>query len=368
MIDGILIINDSGALLYNWHPKNYEGDAKDDLFSGFLTAINSFATVERGEDIKSLKLKETRLIFEKYDELFQKLTIVITTKNEELLELLHAVIHDIMDKFTELYLDSLNKEFNGAVAQFQIFDNHVKKIIKSHGLDVLDDSLREIDDLSTLKAIMFLEPKGGNVYYIHAKQYVNKEKISFLIPLIWISSKLLYQNNLNEQLRWVFLNTVRSEILVVEPRDKVLIVKQHQLTEDFEDEFLALEFFKDKEKYIKKPKKLIEKFEKLDWNPSIKQVYLVDMVGKVFYSKLFDSTFDCSEYIPETISFLTSSKKVSEEIYGRTLFNASIGGEKLVTVCVNFNNFSLVVIGSNQDLSSFSIIQNVCSEIYRKLK
>ena len=109
MIDGILIINDSGALLYNWHPESYEGDGKDDLFSGFLTAINSFATVERGEDIKSLKLKETRLIFEKYDELIQKLTIVIMTKNEELLELLHAVIHDIMDKFTELYLDSLNK-------------------------------------------------------------------------------------------------------------------------------------------------------------------------------------------------------------------------------------------------------------------
>ena len=136
MIDGILIINDSGALLYNWHPENYEGNGKDDLLSGFLTAINSFATVERGEDIKSLKLKETRLIFEKYDELIQKLTIVIMTKNEELIELLHAVIHDIMDKFTELFLDSLNKEFDGAVSQYQNFDNHVKNIIKSHGLDI----------------------------------------------------------------------------------------------------------------------------------------------------------------------------------------------------------------------------------------
>ena len=368
MIDGILIINDSGALLYNWHPENYEGDGKDDLFSGFLTAINSFATVERGEDIKSLKLKETRLIFEKYDELIQKLTIVITTKNEELLELLHAVIHDIMDKFTKLYLDSLNKEFNGAVTIFQSFDNHVKNIIKAHGLDVLDDSLRDIDDFTTLKAIIFLEPKGGIVYYIHAKQYVDKEKVSFLIPLIMNSAQLLYKNNFNEQLYWILLNTVRSEILVVEPRNKVLIVKQHQLTEDFEEEFLALEFFKDKDKYIKKPKKLIEKFEDIEWNPAIKQIYLVDMVGKIFYSNLVDTTFDCSEYVPETISFLTSSKKISEEIYNRTLFNASIGGEKLTTVCINFNNFSLIVIGSIQDLSSFSIIQNVCSEIYRKLK
>jgi len=244
----------------------------------------------------------------------------------------------------------------------------VEQILNSHGMDVLDNSIRDIDDLSTLKAVLFLEPKGGTVFYVHAKQYVNKEKISFLIPLIMNSAKLLYHNNFNEQLYWILLNTVRSEILVVEPRNKVLIVKQHQLIEDFEEEFLALEFFKDKEKYIKKPKKLIEKFENIEWNPVIKQIYLVDMVGKIFYSNLIDSTFDCSEYVPETISFLTSSKKISEEIYSRTLFNASIGGEKLVTVCINFNNFTLIVIGSTQDLSSFSMIQNVCSEIYRKLK
>ena len=76
MIDGLLIINDSGALLYNWHPENYEGDGKDDLFSGFLTAIDSFATIERGEDIKSLKLKETSLIFEKIDEFEQQLFLL----------------------------------------------------------------------------------------------------------------------------------------------------------------------------------------------------------------------------------------------------------------------------------------------------
>ncbi|MFX0076489.1 MAG: hypothetical protein ACFE96_13690, partial [Candidatus Hermodarchaeota archaeon] len=311
MIDGLLIINDTGALLYNWHPKNYEGNGKDDLFSGFLTAINSFATVERGEDIKSLKLKETQLIFEKYEELTQKLTFVITTKDEKFIELLHAVIHEIMGKFTELYKDDLNQEFDGAVAQYQTFGSHVDYILNSHGLDVLDDAIRDIDDFTTLKSIVCLEPKGGNIYYIHAKQYVNKEKISFLIPLIMNSAKLLYQNNLNERLYWILLNTVRSEILVVEPRNKVLIVKQHQLTEDFEEEFLSLEFFKDKDRYIKKPKKLIEMFENIEWNPSIKQLYLVDMVGKIFFSNLIDNSFDCSDYVPETISFLTSSKKIS---------------------------------------------------------
>ncbi len=368
MIEDLLIINESGALLYNWHPESYKGNGNDDLLSGFLTAMNSFATVERGEDIKALKLKETQIIFEKYEELYQKLTFVITTKNDELIELLHAVIHDIMDRFTKLFNEYLNKEFNGLVSQYQIFDKYVKQIIKAHGLDILNEAIKNIDNDTSLKAIMFLEPKGGNVYYIHAKQYVNKDKISFLVPLIMNSAKFLYQNNLNEKLYWILLNTVRNENLIVEPRSNILIVKQYQLSEIFDNEYLELEFFKDKDKYIKKPKKLIEKFERLNWDPNIKQIYLVDMVGKIFYSEIFDKTYDCLDYIPETISFLTSSKKVSEEIYNRTLFNASIGGEKLATICINFNNFALTLIGKIQDFSDYTIIQSTCSDIYKKLK
>ncbi|MFX0024265.1 MAG: hypothetical protein ACFE9S_18205 [Candidatus Hermodarchaeota archaeon] len=367
MIEDLLIINEAGALLFNWHPEGHKDEGNDDLLSGFLTAMNSFATVERGEDIKSLQMKETQIIFEKYEELHQKLTFVITTKNEELIELLHAIIHDIMDKFTELYFDDLNKEFNGLISQFQSFNEHVEDIINSHGLDVLNDAIKTIDEITTLKGIMFLEPKGGNVYYIHAKQYVNKEKISFLVPLIMNSAKLLYQNSLNEKLYWILLNTVRNENLIVEPRKKILIVKQYQLQENFEEEYLQLEFFKEKDKYIKKPRKLIEQFDKIIWNPNIKQIYLVDLVGKIIYSKILDDSFDCSEYIPETISFLTSSKKASEEIYNRILFNASIGGEKLTTICVNFNNFALTLIGKIHDFIDYKVIQKTCIDIYQQL-
>ena len=97
----------------------------------------------------------------------EKLTFVITTKDEELIELLHAVIHDLMDSFTGLYKNSLSKEFDGAVAEFQNFSGYVENILISHGLDLLDDAIRDIDDLSTLKSIVYLEPKGGTVFYIH---------------------------------------------------------------------------------------------------------------------------------------------------------------------------------------------------------
>ncbi|MFX1346347.1 MAG: hypothetical protein ACFFAI_14635 [Promethearchaeota archaeon] len=368
MIEDLLIINETGALLYNWHPQGYVSNGKEDLLSGFLTALNSFATVERGEDIQSMKLKETQIIFEKHDKLVQKLTFVITTKSEELIELLHAVLHEIMEKFTSTFQDNLNKEFSGLISHFQEFDTYMENIVKSFGLDVIGSDLIKVDEGGVLKAVIFLEPKGGNIFYIHAKHYVNKEKISFLIPLIMNSAKLLYQTNLNENLNWILLTTVRNEILLVEPRDKILIVKQYELSEDFEEDLLSLEFFKQSEKYIKKPKKIIEQFEVLKFDPRIKQISLVDMLGKILYSKIFDKAYDCSEYIPETISFLTSSKKTSEEIYARPLFNGTIGGDNITTICMNFNILCLTLIGNVHELNDFNLIQTICTNIYKQLR
>ncbi len=67
----MFVLSDSGLLLFSWHSKEIKQDLKkdDDLLMGFLTAINTFATLERGEDIKSLKLKETTIIFEKFEQI-----------------------------------------------------------------------------------------------------------------------------------------------------------------------------------------------------------------------------------------------------------------------------------------------------------
>jgi len=243
----------------------------------------------------------------------------------------------------------------------------MEEIIKSWGLDLLDNARKQVDEGGNLKAIIYLEPKGGNIFYIHAKHYVNKDKISFLIPLITSSAKLLYNNNLHEDLNWILLNTVHNEILLVEPREKIIIIRQYQFSEKFEKAFLSLEFFGEKDKYIKKPKKLIERFEGLKWDPKIKQIYLVDIFGKVLHSKVFDETYDCTEYIPETISFLTSSKKTSEEIFNKVLFNASIVGMKITTICMNFKNFCLTLIGSVADLNDFNEIQSICIDIFKQL-
>ncbi|MFX1311501.1 MAG: hypothetical protein ACFFHD_02670 [Promethearchaeota archaeon] len=367
-MDDLFIINESGQLLYSWHSEHITKTSDDDLISGFLTALNNFASVERGEDIKALKLKETNIIFEKWSDYVQKLTFVVTSKNEELIELLHSIVHDIMEHFTKRFKEPLNKEFNGEVSKFTSFNKDLKEILFAHGLDTIIGSLQQINEGGIFKSIIFLEPKAGHVFYIYAKQFVNKEKLSFLIPLIVNSAQFLYQNNLNEKLKWILLTTIRNENILVEIRKKILIVKQYQLTENIENEFLDLDFFKSKDKYVKKPKKIAEQFEKLIWDSKVKQIYLVDLMGKIIYSKLFDEEYDCSEYIPETISVLTSSKKLSEEVYNRILFNTSIGGEKITTICINFNNIALIMIGKVDDLNEFQKIQDICFNIFLQVK
>jgi hypothetical protein len=94
---------------------------------------------------------------------------------------------------------------------------------------------------------------------------------------------------------------------------------------------------------------------------------LVDIFGKVFYSKIIDNSYDCSDYIPETISFLTSSKKTSEEIFSKILYHGTIVGEKITTICINFNNFCLTLIGSASELNDLEVIQTLCTNIFKQL-
>ena len=269
-MDDLFIINGAGLLLYSWHLKKGEGATDDILISGFLTALNSFATIERGEDIKSLKLKETIIIFERFNDFEQKLTFVVTTKDADLKKLLHSLIQNIIFKFTDMFKDLLNKEFDGEITKFNKFDNSMEKIIFSHGLDSLEDSINQISSEGFFKSLMFLEPESGQILYIHAKQFVNKEKLSFLIPLIVNSAQFLYQKNLKENISWILITTARNENLLVETRKHILIVKQYQLSDSIEEDYLNLDFIKGKNKYLKKPKKITERFEKLICDPNIK--------------------------------------------------------------------------------------------------
>ena len=366
----VFIITDGGQLLYSWHSKTdrKEGES-DELISGFLSALNTFATFERGEDIKSLKLKETTIIFEKNDNYFQHLVYIATTKNDNLIELIHLILHEIMDRFGANYLDVLEKEFNGEVSKFRTFDEEITRILKAYGLDSLESLVKQVKKGGNLKSITYLEPKQSRIQYIYAKQYVNKEKISFVIPLILNSARLLYNKNLNEKITWIMLNTIKNEVLLVINREMMTIVEQFHVLTDIEQKVSTINYFKNRNKYLNKPKKLIKEFEEVKWPLQLKLIYIVDLMGKIFHTKVLDTTLDynLTDFIPEIISFLTSSKKTCEEIYNRPLFYSTIGGDNLTTICLNLDNFLIILAGAIKDLHTFEQIQDICLEIFEQL-
>lgn len=368
MIEDLLVINGTGQALYGWHNETDKDTSKDDLISGFLTALNSFATAERGEDIKSLKMKESIILFEKHDKLEQKLVFVVTTKDEKLLELLHAIIHDVMESFITQFKDSLDKVFDGDVTAYRQFDGTIEHIFQSYGLDELEESLEGIEHQKSLNAILFLEPKGGNIFYIRAKEYINKEKMSFLIPLLVNSSKLLYERYLNQEIYWIHLNTIDNRTLLLDLRKNIIILKiyKHEL-EINNQEILKLPYFKSNEKYVKKPQKIIEIFNDISFQENIQQFFLVDMVGKVFYEDQKNSSHNFEDFIPETISFVTASKKASQEIYNKTMLMSVINGVKTSTICINFNTFVLVIISNAGDFSNYKDVQHLGFDIYRQI-
>lgn len=367
MIEDILIIG-SGQALYGWHNDSQRESIDDDLISGFLTALNSFAMTERGEDIKSLKMKESIIIFEKHDNLQQKLVFVVTTKDEKLLELLYAIIHDVMNSFIDQFRDNLDKVFDGDVTAYQQFDSTVEQIFQNYGLDELDDSLKRINHQDQLKAILFLEAKGGNFYYIRANEYLNKEKMSFLIPLLVNSSKLLYENYLNQQLKEIYLNIIENRVLLLKIRKNVIITKISEKPIAFNSQkILELPYFKSDKKSVKKPHKVIEVFKDITLQKDIQQYFLVDMTGKVFFTKFTKTIYNFEDFIPETISFITAAKKASQEIYNRTLLIAVIKGVKTTIIYINFNTFVLVLIDDAKNFNEFNDIQILCYKVYQEI-
>ncbi|MBD3254038.1 MAG: hypothetical protein GF383_03055 [Candidatus Lokiarchaeota archaeon] len=363
MLDDLFIINEGGQLLFSFHPKDADVEItenRDDLISGFLTALNTFATFEKGEDLKALKLKETNIIFEKSDEYLQNLMFVITTKNEKVLDLLKSIVQEIMKRFTDRFKEDLEREFDGMVSKFAIFHENVEEIIQSYGLDIAKKLTQKIDGKNALKSLVILNANNGNILYIHAKQYVNKEKITFLIPLISNSVKLLYRDNLNEPIQWILLRTIKNEGLVVEIRDKVLVVKQYESNGKVDKKGLDLDL-------IENLKKIKKKLDQIDLDSRIKQVFAVNLDGMIKYSQIYDNSYDCSDYIPETISVFISSRKACNELYSKELLYSSIGGEKILTICVNLKEHALILICNMRELNQYEEIHEICVNILNQL-
>ena len=367
MIEDLLIVNDAGLLLFGWHSEEATGEDQDNLISGFFTALNSFATFEKGEDLKSIKLRESTIIFEKYEELFQKLVFIITTKNEKMINLLHSIVHIIMDSFINKYNEELDKEFDGSVSIFRDFNENINEILDDFGMDVIHHDITQINDKDILKAFILLDPVDGNIMFIHAKQYINKEDISFLVPLMANTAKMLVHNS-DENLKVISLSSIKNEHIVLSFRQRIVIVRFYEISKQPEDHIVIENFMKNKEKILKKPKKAEKMLNNIEWGQEIGSILLIDLLGNTLFSReIMDSSIHL-EHTTEIISFISSCKKTSEIIFNKALFNSNIKSEKNSVMCINLISYILFATVDNRNYSlNFQELKKIGLELLRKI-
>jgi hypothetical protein len=157
--------------------------------------------------------------------------------------------------------------------------------------------------------------------------------------------------------------------LLLEIRKNIIIVKIYEIEIDFNTQSIfKSSYFKSSDKYVKKPQKIIEIFERVILHEKMQQFFLVDFVGKVFYKKLKKEDHNFDDFIPETISFATASKKTSQEIYNKRLLISAINGVDITTIFMNFNSFALVIIGNAKNFRRFKDIQQLCLDVYQEIQ
>jgi len=129
MISRVLIIAAGGILCYS---KNFFGEstsdlkADNDLISGFLTAISSFAQEIKGGDIKALNFRNFNFIYS-YDEEFGCMFIIVTDI-DDLEEEARPKVELMKSEFIKRYGKHF-RQFTGNVSDFQDFDDFIEEHI-----------------------------------------------------------------------------------------------------------------------------------------------------------------------------------------------------------------------------------------------
>ncbi len=223
LIDQFMIINDAGLPLFDWRPSEKGSDSN--LVSGFLSALNMFATGERGEQIKKLTMDPTTFIFERAG----TLVFVILTQDPQF----EVVIYLILTKLKEAFLAKFGElavKFGGNLSVFSPFYAILDQILKDYGYFDYMQAMASFSSGETLRAVMFVDKTSGKVIFLRSKDYIDREKISFQSVLLLKTFERLITgtfkespiilNLISESMRGIILKSTTNIALLAEIKHK----------------------------------------------------------------------------------------------------------------------------------------------------
>lgn len=117
LIDEIWILTENGLTLYN---EQFLEDHSADLFGGFISAINAFASEIGMEEVQMIKGKNFKLTLAHYDD--HRLTFVVRTPLDQKDNKILSYLGYLKTKFVDFYAEDLI-DWKGSLEDFKDVKN-----------------------------------------------------------------------------------------------------------------------------------------------------------------------------------------------------------------------------------------------------
>lgn len=316
-----------------------------EMISGFLSALNSFAKTERGEIMKELTLEQTTFVFEKREHLIY----VMTSGEPKARQLLALFLERIIEAFGNMFAASITN-FNGDIAPFEQFADVFAQIQFDCAVDTTNAALDGFAENEILNSVTVISKDSGNIIFTEAKQYVNKEDLGFLVPLVTRSSEVVINQIVDQRVAWILEISSKDRVMLIQPREHAILVEEYKVQFDLSREMAI------------KPKKIKENFTRPLFLSAIKYMKIISTAGKVLEETTRDASF-ATNIKEDATMLINASANLVKKYYKTDLKGVAIADSKKATLFVPLKDFFVMMRGIQEDFKEFtnilSFIQHV---------
>ena len=345
ILNEIYVLSDTGTSLFSWSSDPNKREGGFELLSGFLSALNIFAKSEKGEVMKELTLEQTTFLFQKLDQVI----FVITTNEQKQKALLQLLLVDIIEAFNKEYADVIVK-FDGNVGVFENFGAKLHYLLNSFMLPYINTRIAELESNNMMQSISVISRKSGELLFTQAKQYVNKEDLGFLIPLLVRAGIMISDEMPDQELGWLLIISSKDRVMLIQPRPKVYIIEEYKTSYEFPDIFKI------------KWKKVKEKFQNSYFLPDIGYLKIMNKNGKVLDEISRDVDYITSIDEDSTMLLQAGSKMV-KDYYKLSLSGIVIGDDNKGTFLIPMKDFYIIIRGPQEKFKKFVTILKFIDKI-----
>lgn len=321
MIDQIIFINYAGLSIYTWSPLSETKDST--LISGFLSALNMFATGERGEQIHKINLSPTTFLFDRAADII----FVMLTKDPDIEPILLLILKALKERFLALHEPSL-KEFDGDIQKYMTFDTELEAILNIYGYFDYQRLTTEFSK-STVESVLYIEKNSGDILYSKAKGYLDKKTLSFQ-SLILVKTAERILKSFNEVLLSIILVSELPRCLIFNATEKILLF--HELKTLSKDS-LNLNDISEKKlnNMIKKPGKLV--FEILD------PFFVMNQQGNITITNDKQDRLRKHEINADCVTLTNNARNLASQMYKEKVYSVIIIGKCISLVAFPLENY-----------------------------